>query len=234
MLSHFPTKIVFIVIFNIFISNLSYAEDSVVKEVEKEPVPLSEIQKQQKILEQFKPLIKERSYQDLIKYSEKLSSLKLNRLPDLYDAITPNRAPNIRLIPYLKKSFAHPAYEARFKNIKYLIAVNCEDPKGFDDCSTVPNNRFEGKSVYVRFIQTSDSAFHSVNGMRVGQLYGDVKYLFADDADIHGDGECLKTKDEWLACFDAKLMSVNKARLQMMPANNARLLRFLKIKGRAY
>lgn len=160
--------------------------------------------------------------------------LVLNRLPQLEEAIIPGRAPNILLTPYLLKSFAHPAYAANYNYVKYFIAVNCEDPKGFDDCSTTPDNRFSGKKVYVKFIQSSDVNFNLVKGMRVGQSFSEVQHLFSANVEIHGDGECLRASAEWLACFDASAMAVNKQRLQMMPAKNAKLLRFLKIKGKAY
>lgn len=199
------------------------------------PVALTEMEKQQKILEQYKPLIKPRQYEELIVYKDKtLAPIVLNRLPDLEEVIIPNRAPNLLLIPYLLKSFAHPAYEAKLNQVNYFLAVSCEDPRGFDDCSTIPHNRFSGQKVYVKFIQSSDPQFSLVNGMRVGQAYADVQHLFASDAEIHGDGECLKTSNEWLACFDATKMAVNKKRLQMMPVKDARLLRFIKIKGKGY
>lgn len=199
------------------------------------PAALTEMEKQQKILEQYKPLIKPRTYDELITYKDESSApLALNRLPELEEAITPNHAPNLMLIPYLLKSFAHPAYQAKLNNVNYFLAVSCEDPRGFDDCSTIPHNRFTGKKVYVKFIQSSDPKFNLVNGMRVGQKYSDVEHLFAPDAEIHGDGECLKTSGEWLACFDANIMMVNKKRLQMMPIKDAKLLRFIKIKGRGY
>lgn len=199
------------------------------------PAVLTELEKQQKILEQYKPLIKPRQYEELIVYKDKTPApIVLNRLPELEEVIVPNRAPNLLLIPYLLKSFAHPAYEAKLNQVNYFLAVSCEDPRGFDDCSTIPHNRFSGQKVYVKFIQSSDPAFALVSGMRVGQTYADVQHLFAADAEIHGDGECLKTVNEWLACFDATKMAVNKKRLQMMPVKDAKLLRFIKIKGRAY
>jgi hypothetical protein len=196
---------------------------------------LTEYELQQKILEQYKPLIKPRSYEDLIVYTEKDNSpLLLNRLPSLEESIIPGRAPNVLLIPYLRKSFAHPAYDVVFANVKYLLAVNCEDPRGFDDCSTTPHNRFAAKQVYVKFMQSTDPAFNKVSGMRIGNSYAQVKHLFPSELEIHGGGECLKTSNEWLACFDANKMAINKSQLQMMPTNDAKLLRFLKIKGKAY
>ena len=195
----------------------------------------TELEQQQKILEQFKPLIKPREYADLITYSDKsLAPLALNRLPDLNEVIVPGRAPNIRMIPYLRKSFAHPAYETRYQGKAFFIAVNCEGPGAFDDCSTTPHNQFANKSVYVRFVQTSDPAFQPVIGMRVGRSYGEVKHLFEARPRLHGGGECLETSTEWLACFDGNQMKVNKERLEMMPSHQAKLMRFLKIKGRAY
>ena len=201
----------------------------------KEPKVLTEYQQQQLILEQYKPLIKPRVYDDLVVYTDTNNSpLLLNRLPDLEEAIVPGRAPNVLLIPYLRKSFAHPAYNAVYANVKYLLAVNCEDPSGFDDCSTIPHNRFSGKKVFVKFLQSNDPAFNLVSGMRVGNSLSQVRHLFPVDIEVHGGGECIKTSSEWLACFDANKMAINKAQLKMMPTNDAKLLRFLKIKGKAY
>jgi len=195
---------------------------------------VSEMEKQQKILEQYKPLIESRTYADLVTVREWAPSLKLNRLPALGETIVPGRSPEIRLIPYLLKSFEHAAYKARYKNVEYFIAVNCEGPSSFDDCSTIPNNQFKGRAVYVRFLQSSDQKFKGVAGMKIGDSFAKVSHLFADDAAIHGNGECLETKEEWLACFDGNAMEVNKKRLQMMPSKNAKLLRFLKVQGRGY
>ncbi len=194
----------------------------------------TEIQKQQKILEQYKPLIQARTYADLIRETEPQPPLQLNRLPSLNEDIIPGRAPNLKVIPYLLKSFAHPAYQADYRDIRYEIAVNCEAPTGFDDCSTTPHNQFKGKPVYVRFIQTRDPKFDGVKGMKIGVTYAQVEHLFSDSAEIHGDGECLQTRSGWLACFDASNLVVNKRRLQMMPRSDAPLLRFVQVTGRAY
>ncbi len=193
-----------------------------------------ELQKQKAILEKYKPLIKPRTYNDLLVVSEWVPDLKLNRLPELNEEIIPGRAPNIRLIPYLFKSFAHPAYKSKLNGVSYYLAVNCDSAYGFDDCSTIPHNAFRQRSVFVRFIQSSDPNFKLVNGMRVGNTFSQVEYLFDEDAEIHGDGECVKTRQEWLACFDGNKLSLNKKRLQMMPAKDSRLLRFMKISGRGY
>jgi len=223
-----------LIIGSLFVGIIFAQEPSKAAPIKKAPAPLTEMEKQQKILEQYKPLIKPRSYKELVVYKDTAAPLVLNRLPQLEEAIIPGRAPNILLIPYLLKSYAHPAYAANFNYVNYFIAVNCEDPKGFDDCSTIPHNRFAGEKVYVKFIQSSDVNFNLVKGMRVGQSFSEVQHLFTSNTEIHGDGECLKASAEWLACFDASTMAVNKQRLQMMPAKNAKLLRFLKIKGKAY
>src|SRR5690606_36933173 len=150
-------------------------------------------QQQQKILEQYKPLMQKRTYTDLEKVTESAPDLILNRLPELNEVIMPGRAPNIRLTPYLLTSFAHPAYRARLKGVEYYIAVNCDQAGSFDDCSTIAHNQFANKAVYVRFLQTSDPAFGGVTGMRVGNNFASVRHLFAKDARLHGDGECIQT-----------------------------------------
>jgi hypothetical protein len=195
---------------------------------------LSEMERAQKILERYKPVIQKRTYADLKTVKEWAPDLKLNRLPDLNEGFIPGRAPNIKLIPYLLKSFEHPAYKATLNGVSYYMAVNCDDPHSFDDCSTTPHNKFKSKEVFVRFIQSEDKNFNLVKGMRVGQTFSQVSYLFDDKADIHGDGECLKTKEQWLACFEGDKLAINKTRLQMMPSSASKLTRFLKISGRAY
>lgn|GEM_PF-3168571 len=195
----------------------------------------NELEEQKRILQQFKPLIKPRSYKDLITYLDtQIPPLALNRLPELNELMIPRRAPNVRLIPYLRKSFAHPAYTARLNNIDYLIAVNCNDPSGFDDCSTTPHNQFKNKHVFARFIQTNDLNFQFIEGLKIGVSFSQVKHLFNDNAKILGDGECLQTQSEWAACFDSTDTNINRSTLKMMPTDGAKLRRFLKIKGRAY
>lgn len=201
---------------------------------DKKAAAMIDLERQQKILDQYKPLIQRRSYDELIDVREPAPALRLNRLPQLSEAIIPGRYPNIRLTPYLLTSFAHPAYKAIYEGVEYYIAVNCDDPRSFDDCSTTPHNLFKDKKVYVRFIQSNDVNFNRVEGMRIGNRFDQVSHLFEEDASIHGDGECLKSKNDWLVCFDANNLSVNKRRLQMMPIANARLLRFLKVSGRGY
>ncbi len=195
---------------------------------------LTPLEEQQKILEQYKPLIKPREYSDLVVYREQAKPLTLNRLPKLEEKIIPGRAPNIRLIPYLRKSFAHPAYEAVLNGRKYLIAVNCNDPSGFDDCSTIPHNGFKGRVVYTRFVHSSDPGFSPVPGLRVGQTLAQVRSKIPTGALWHGGGECVETSSDWLACFDASDLKVGGGDLIMQPGGGAKLIRFLLIKGKAY
>lgn len=213
------------------------AEDMLKTKDAQQAVPaaeLTEYEKQQKILERYKPLIQPRTYAELIRVKSVEANLKLNRLPELGEAIIPERAPNLSIIPYLLKSFAHPGYVSEFQGLEYVLAVTCEEPLGFDDCSTTPHNQFSGKKVYVRFIQSHDKKFNKVPGMTIGSSFETVRHLFDDNAKIFGDGECLQTRSEWIACFDAMQLSVDKKRLQMMPAKQSQLKRFIKISGRGY
>ena len=222
----------FFLLLNVFIFfQLATAQDVQKSEAVAE---LTEFQKQQQILERFKPLIQPRTYEDLIRIKSTEVNLKLNRLPELGEAIIPGRAPNVHIIPYLLKSFAHPGYVSEFQGMEYVLAVTCEQPSGFDDCSTTPHNQFSGKKVYVRFIQSHDKKFNKVPGMTIGSSFEKTRHLFDDNAKIFGDGECLQTRTAWLACFDATHLAVDKKSLQMMPAKHSELKRFIKISGRGY
>lgn len=202
---------------------------NVKRPMKKAIAPMTELEKQQAILAKYKPLIQKRSYSDLIVETEDKNPLVLKRLPVLGERLVPGKAPNLKVIPFLLKSFAHPAYLAEVDGVRYILGVSCEPPVGFDDCSTVSHNLFKQKQVYVRFIQSNDPGFSAVSGMRVGSPYQSVLNAFSDDAKILGHGECVATTFGWAACFDAENLEVDRKRLTMMPAKHSKIKRFIRV-----
>ena len=102
-----------------------------------------------------------------------------------------------------------PGYRVRFDGVSYIVGVSCRDNLQ-DDCSDyVYAEDYKNRSVYIRYIQTSDPQFTTPEGAGVGDRWDKtVEKVGANQVKYTANDSCVVLPSEWNACVD--LMSARR------------------------
>jgi hypothetical protein len=100
-------------------------------------------------------------------------------------------------------------YRVQCKGIKFIIGISC-DSNLSDDCSTyLYSDDYKNRTVYIRYLQTSDRQFKTPEGVAVGDRWGKTVQNIGDEKLVYsGNDSCVQLKSGWNACID--LMSAKR------------------------
>ena len=124
-----------------------------------------------------------------------------------------------------------PGYRVKFKDTAYIIGISCEESLS-DDCSAYPySDDYKKRSVYIRYIQTSDRGFKTPEGVGIGDRWDQtVQKVENEDITYTANDSCVKLPSGWHACID--LMSANRKfdmkTRRLMPKKSAKIDFFYK------
>ena len=146
-------------------------------------------------------------------------------------AFTPGIEPGAVISQPDNQSVVIPGYRVRYKGMAFIVGVSCEADLQ-DDCSAYPYREdYEGRAVYVRYIQISDKKFKTPEGSGRGDRWDQtIQKVDADRPVYSAMDSCVSLPSGWRACID--LMSVNRKfnakERRLMPNNNAKIDFFYK------
>ena len=124
-----------------------------------------------------------------------------------------------------------PGYRVRFKGFSYIVGVSCQDNLQ-DDCSDyVYAEDYQNRSVYIRYIQTSDPQFTTPERAGVGDRWDKtIQRAGADEVKYAANDSCVVLPSEWNACVD--LMSARRKFdpnvRRLMPVKSSKIDFFFK------
>lgn len=138
-----------------------------------------------------------------------IKEIKLRKDPKIGMSFAPGVEPGVVVDPPDGKNSVIPGYRVRFKGVAFIVGVSCEADL-LDDCSAYTNSEdYQSMTVYIRYIQTSDSRFKTPEGSTIGDRWGQTIKRAGDDKIIYsGYDSCVLLQSGWYACID--LMSAKR------------------------
>ncbi len=102
-----------------------------------------------------------------------------------------------------------PGYRARFQGLAFIVGVSCEADLTDDGGAYVYQEDYQGRAVYVRYIQTADPRFSTPEGSAVGERWEKAVARAGDAAMVFtANDSCVRLPSGWHACID--LMSTER------------------------
>ena len=154
--------------------------------------------------------------------------IRLGLAPEPGMKLATQMKPNAVLTPFSFGNEVWPGYYVKFRYVKYVVAVSCgTDPKLPCSLDFVPE--FSDANLMVQYVQTSDANFVTPEGLRVGSLFEETTGGAAEASVVFtGDGECVRLKSGWNACFQGDDLAKDSVSGQYRPRPNTRVYRFIK------
>ncbi len=119
-----------------------------------------------------------------------------------------------------------PGYKIRSNGVVFDVGISCKADLS-DDCSEyIYSNDYQSRSVYVRYIQTTDRSFRTDEGAAIGETWQQIiQRLGSNEIIYSANDSCVLLPSGWHACIDLmsvdRVFDVNSRRL--LPKNTARV-----------
>jgi hypothetical protein len=160
-----------------------------------------------------------------------VNEIEFNNKPTIGMSFKPGVEPGIVVALSERQTLVIPGYRVQSNGVAFDVGISCKADLT-DECHEfIYSDDYQSRSVYVRYVQTSDSAFRPEEGARIGESWQQIIDRLAGNEIIYSANDsCVRMPSGWHACID--LMSVDrefdpKAR-RLLPKNTARVAFYYK------
>ena len=146
---------------------------------------------------------------DNIMINEDIMEIPLQQNPTVGRSFEPGIEPGVVISLPEGASAVIPGYKVEFKGIGFIVGIFC-DANLSDDCSAYQYSEdYKNRTVYIRYLQTSDRQFRTPEGVAVGDRWDKTIQNIEDGKLVYsGNDSCVQLKSGWNACIH--LMSANR------------------------
>jgi hypothetical protein len=174
------------------------------------------------------PLMAATDFADNVLIEPNATAVNLDRFPTPGAKFSPGTAPNATLTPFRSSEESWPGYFARYRTLRYVLAVSC-GPITDEPCRRVRMGNFKATDLTIAYVQTSDVHFTTDEGLMIGDSLNTVmQKIPVKEPWYTGNGECIRLPSGWNACFYIDDLVYDSNRGIYRPKENAKVFRFLK------
>ena len=140
---------------------------------------------------------------DNMMINTEIAEIELSSLPVIGMAFAPGNEPGVVVSLPEGGMQVIPGYRVRFESLAFIVGVSCEANLS-DDCGAyVYQDDYQDRSVYVRYIQTTDPRFKTPEGSSVGERWAKaVAHAGSGDIVYTANDSCVRLPSGWHACID--------------------------------